>query len=348
MTNSPKKPVDIAIEDGQRCLKASPVIVLGSGASIPFGLPSMGELACSLSGSELDDSLDGRDKRLWKRFVVELRTKTLENALLALTLSERLSDHVVEHTWKIVNTADTKVFDEVVADANRLPLTRLYRHLFNSTQHKLSVVTTNYDRLAEYAADLAGYCHYIGFGYGYLRRRQTNSRLSFRQGRSAARTIDIWKVHGCLDWFMDSQDQVVAITSAKSIPAGHRPAIVTPGIRKYEQTHSEPFRSIISGADNALTQASAYLCLGFGFNDSHIQPKLMERWRRGDSFLVILTKELSASAKHMLAGANGQEFLALEEAPPTGTRMSSHQHPNGTLLENVSLWRLQDFLAQTT
>lgn len=321
--------------------------MLGSGASIPVGVPGMWELAESLAVSIQDGALTGSDKELWDHFIEELATKDLESTLQALKLSEALSDHVVAHVWKRISAADTQIFDEVIAERNHLSLTRLYQHLFRSTRRTISVVTPNYDRLAEYAADLAGCCHYTGFGYGYLRQRQTGSRLHFAQDGRQARTIDIWKVHGCLDWFMDANGQVIAIASAKSIPAEYRPAIVTPGIEKYERTHAEPFRSIISGADAALTQANAYLCIGFGFNDIHIQPKLMERWQRGEAFLVVLTKILSESAKEMIAQANGLEFLALEEAEG-GTRMWSHLHPESVVLENENLWCLSDFLEHTT
>ena len=109
----------------------------------------------------------------------------------------------------------------------------------------------------------------------------------------------------------------------------------------------EPFRSVINGADDALMSASAYLCIGFGFNDEHIQPKLMERWKSGKALLVILTKELSESAKSMLTNAGGREFLALEESS-TGTRMWSHQVSDGRILQDANLWCLSDFLDQMT
>ena len=343
----PKTPAEIAIEEGQRCLKASPVIVLGSGASIPAGLPSMAALAEHLKCSLQDSVLTGSDKGIWEQFIDALATKDLESALQAIKLSEKLSDHVIKQTWSLISSADARAFEAVLGNANHLPLTRLYRHLFNSTNRTISVVTPNYDRLAEYAADLAGYCHYTGFSYGYLRQRQSGARLSFRQDNQQARTVDIWKVHGCLDWFIDNDGQVVALTSARSVPTGRRPAIVTPGIEKYERTYLEPFRSIIAGADRALARANAYLCVGFGFNDTHIQPKLLERWKRGDAILVILTKALTETAKKMLDGANGQQFLALEEAG-NGTRMWSHQHPTGVALDDVHLWQLPDFLDHTT
>lgn len=342
-----KGPFDSAIEEGQRCLKASPVVVLGSGASVPYGLPSMTALAEHLKVSIRANDLTPSEQALWAQFSALLDTKDLESALHALTLNEKISDQIAEKTWELINAADAAVLSKLLEDENHLPLTRLYRHLFNSTNRTISVVTTNYDRLAEYAADLAGFHHNTGFSYGYLRHRQAGPRLSLRQETQTVRTVDIWKVHGCLDWFTNQQDQVVALTSAHSIPAHRRPAIVTPGIAKYARTHLEPFRSIIAGADSALERATAYLCIGFGFNDLHIQPKLLERWKRGDAALVILTKTLTDSAKKMLNGAKEQRYLAFEESG-SGTNMWSHFQPTGVHLDGVHLWKLSNFLDVTT
>ena len=300
--------------------------------------------------SSPEGMLGPSENRIWKKFTSALEAKNdLESALGSVTMNEDLSNHVVEHTWAHVEKADAKAFGRVIRNRELLPLSRLYRHLFDSTHRTLSVVTTNYDRLAEYAADLEEVCHYTGFTYGYFRRRQSNSRISFHQHGRVARTVNIWKVHGCLDWFIDDGEDIVALTAARTIPDGFRPAIVTPGLRKYEETHREPFRSVISGADDALEKAEAYLCIGFGFNDKHIQPKLMERWKSGKAFLVILTKVLSESAKSMLTNAGAQEFLALEKSS-TGTRMWSHRipDPDGTILQNSELWSLSDFLKHTT
>ena len=294
-----------------------------------------------------DEILSESDKCVWDQFTNKLANNGLESALQAVTLTERLSDSVIEQTWKLVRDADERVFERILVDRNYLPLSRLYRHLFSSTNRTISVVTPNYDRLAEYAADVAGYFHHTGFSQGYVRQRLARSQLSIKYANQQVRTVDIWKVHGCLDWFNDEDGEVIALMSARAIPPGRRPAIVTPGVGKYERTHREPFRSIIVGADEALSRARAYLCIGFGFNDAHIQPKLLERWRSGDAFLVVLTKTLSESAERMLLGTSDRRFMVLEEAE-RGTRMRSQQYPEGVLLEAVSLWRLPDFLNYTT
>lgn len=343
----PKTPLEIAIEDGQRCLKSPPVIVLGSGASIPFGLPSMSDLARRLMESSPEGTLGQPGNRIWKDFTDALEANNdLESALGEVQMSDDLSNHVVEQTWAYVGEEDANAFGRLIRASEPPPLSRLYRYLFDSTHRTLSVVTTNYDRMAEYAADLGRFCHYAGFTHGYIRRRQSNSRISSGQSSKTARTVEIWKVHGCLDWFVDDE-QVVAFTATRKIPEGFRPAIVTPGLGKYAETHREPFRSVISGADNALMRASAYLCIGFGFNDEHIQPKLMERWKSGEALIVILTKKLSESAKSMLVNSGTREFLALEESS-LGTRMWSPRVPDGAVLQDAKMWRLPDFLKHTT
>ena len=292
--------------------------------------------------SQLTDA----DSDIWQDFVTELRTRDLENTLSLVDVSDHLSDYIVKQTWKYINDADQQVFAQVIGNRNLFPLTRLYKHLFDSTNYTVSVVTTNYDRLAEYAADCSNYQHYTGFSNGYFRHRQTVAYPSSVQSSSRIRTVDIWKVHGCIDWFVDGENRTFAVPLAKSIPASCNPAIVTPGVAKYERTHQEPFRSAISGADNALLQSKSYLCIGFGFNDAHIQPKLEERWQLGEALLVILTKKLTESAKAMLAKANGQQFLALESGKH-GTIIWSNDYPDGHVLENMDLWKLEDFLDKT-
>lgn len=280
---------------------------------------------------------------LWTEFLLQLENGTdLESALQNCSLSNPLIDHIVNQTWSLISAADLDLFDKLISNRKYLQLSRLYSHLFDSTHKKISVVTTNYDRLAEYAADAAEFSHYTGFTNGYLRRSVLGRRLS-RNHRNTDRTVNVWKVHGSLDWFYCPKNSIFAVASAQKIPTTSHPAIITPGSAKYEQTHQEPFRSIITESDVALRGASAYLCVGFGFNDKHIQSALVERWHEGDALLVIVTKELSEPAKQMLDQSNGNRFLAIEEAE-AGTLVRSHFCLGGQILEDQNLWELESFL----
>ena len=44
-------------------------------------------------------------------------------------------------------------------------------------------------------------------------------------------------------------------------------------------------------ADLALDSGNSFFCVGYGFNDDHIQPKLLEKCRQYNKNIVVLAKE---------------------------------------------------------
>lgn len=118
--------------------------------------------------------------------------------------------------------------------------------------------------------------------------------------------------------------------------------MVTPGLDKYRLTHTEPFRTIIGCADAALEAARAYLCVGYGFNDQHLQEKLVERCGRDRVPLVILAKVLSPAAKALLTGGRCRRYVAFEECGE-GATAYTHDVPDGFFIERP-VWRLDVFL----
>ena len=134
---------------------------------------------------------------------------------------------------------------------------------------------------------------------------------------------------------------------SETIPTGCMPEIIMPGPGKYEHVLKEPILSVFTDAMVALKQARAYLCIGFGFNDMHIQSKLESNWTQGKASLVILAKELSPAAEQMLSKAADNDFLALEKEGG-GTRARWRLHPEGVVLPNYDLWNLAEFLEQVT
>jgi hypothetical protein len=129
-------------------------------------------------------------------------------------------------------------------------LRSLFRGLFRSTNRNIQVVTTNYDRVAEYAADSGGYIHNTGFLPGYLRRADGAENLIFQTGRELGTDRDeSGRSMGHFDWFSDPHGGVMSLPMTSELPDGLVPLIVTPGVSKYQRTHDEPFRSAIQGAD---------------------------------------------------------------------------------------------------
>ena len=265
----------------------------------------------------------------------------LEAALEKHPLTNDLLAKVVSRTWDLIARDDYELLKSAISQSTAFPLKTLFTGLFRSTNRNIQVITTNYDRAIEYAADTGGYIHNSGFLPGYLRRADGAENLYFRQGNYRARTVTIWKVHGSLDWFTDSAGGVISLPLTSDLPVGLTPLIITPGVSKYQRTHDEPFRSAIQGADRALKSASAIICIGYGFRDSHIHPKLMTRCRVHDVPILVAARTLTPEAKEFLSKSAGRHFIALENHS-NGTIVYTRENPQGEVLEGVRYWDLTE------
>ncbi|PSV38593.1 SIR2 family protein [Photobacterium sp. GB-210] len=323
----------------QKYYQKSPVIILGSGASAAFGLSGMGELSKHLVSTVETSGLDGAELEAWERFKALLESGTdLESALHEIRLSETLTDAVVSATWNLLNPQDLEVFKSSLLGTNEFPLAKLIKGLFRSVADQIDIVTTNYDRLAEYAAEQAGVHHYTGFTHGY-RRLQTPPRLL-----RADRVVNILKVHGSLDWFTSPIGDVIGLNQVETIPEGHKPQIVTPGIAKYMTTYHEPFRTIIQMADSAIRNSDSYLCVGFGFNDEHIQEKLVEKCIRGGGYITLVTWGLSDTARDFLLSGRAHNFLAIERGEHDNQSIIYSSETDGPIIVNCDFWSLSGYL----
>lgn len=343
MTNNIDSSVlESAYKSVQDCFALAPVIVLGSGHSCAFGIPSMTQLAAYIR-SEVPREISPDDNQTWKILEGKLQHLTLEAALQEVQLSQRLTDLIIQKTWDYIFPADRQVLEHIIQNSDYLPLSRLYRHFFNSTHQRIKLVTTNYDCLAEYAADAAGCAWATGFAYGYIGNRYGNHSLTISKGSMPFRMVDVWKVHGSLNWYRDPDGATYYLPSVTTPPTNYSSVIVTPGIDKYRRTHEEPFRSIIASADSAIDGGKSFLCIGYGFNDEHIQPKLLEKCKREEKAVVILAMELTAAAKDVLLDGRCRRFVAFEQSED-GTRMFAPEHLAGVDLPGINLWSLGDLL----
>ena len=322
----------------QTCAQKIPVIVLGSGASIPHGIRGMRDLAVWLH--EKVEPEQGLEETQWQLVKTALDSDNhLEAALENGNLPATLVDKIVRSTWYFIAADDYCLLKLAIGNKSIFPLSKLFSGLFSSTTRNIHVVTTNYDRVAEYAADSGGYIHNTGFLPGYLRGADGAENLVFKQGRNTARTVTVWKVHGSLDWFSDAQGDVLSTPITSEIPDGLVPLIVTPGVIKYQRTYDEPFRSAIQGADRVLKDASAFMCIGYGFRDSHIHPKLETRCRVHDTPILVTAQILTSEAKTFLQNKAGRHYIALEDHED-GTMVYNRDNPDGVLVMGGKYWEL--------
>ncbi len=174
----------------------APVLIIGSGASIPFGLPSMTQLADHIKDNT-DTSLIPPDQTgNWSEFCGLLESGVdLEQALHQVNFSQEATNISVQAAWELINSCDEAAYKQSLIDRSTFPLGKLLNHMFRTSLSKIDIITTNYDCLIEYACDQEEAHYYNGFSYGHTKRLSTLDHVK------CSRTANIWKVHGSIDWF---------------------------------------------------------------------------------------------------------------------------------------------------
>jgi hypothetical protein len=325
----------------QACFKECPTIILGSGASMPHGLPSMNDLRDYLQGKVVATGSEEEDA--WALVHAALTNGDhLEAALEGKTLPETLLAKIIHQTWQCISEKDQLLLKLAVENGQDFPLGTLLSRLFQSSIKKVDIVTTNYDRVAEYSANSVGLLFQAGFAPGYIQKWESADGVRFMHDNKSSRVVKIWKVHGSLDWFRTSENRTVGLPAFASPDQSFNPLIVTPGLNKYQKTHEDPFRTTINGADLALKRANAFLCVGFGFRDSHIHPKIIERCLEKNVPTVVLARTLTDDAKSFLKQNAGKNYVGIEKSK-TGSRVYTIDFPDGVEILDQDFWSLSGF-----
>ncbi|MCG6401698.1 SIR2 family protein [Vibrio fluvialis] len=318
----------------------APVIIMGSGASAAHGMSGMWALAKHLIAQTDVSGLSAPELEVWEHFCQVLDSGIdLESALHQVATSEELTSRIVKATWLLINSEDIEIFQKSLQDSGMFSLSRLLEHMFRSSLRKINIITTNYDRLVEYACDHMRIHHYTGFTHGFFRQLAAPTEIT------SVRRVNIWKVHGSLDWFQSPMGDTVALSNIQEIPNDYKPQIVTPGTQKYQKTHLEPFRSIINHADLAISEAGSYLCIGYGFNDEHIQPKLMVKCLRQKTPVTIITYALSESAKKLIIDGSAQNYLAIERGETDDQSIVYSSLNKVPITVDMNIWSLEGYLS---
>lgn len=299
----------------QGYLENNPLIVLGSGASMPYELPSMDELAEEIKKSSIVTSDPN-----YSAFCTVVDDLGLEGAIDDANFLPATLQEIRRVVWETVNVKDLLYFEQHPI-APPKALVELIKKVLAPTPNKAAIVTTNYDRLAEYAADEVGATTVTGFEGALIKKLELPlTSLKIKRRRARERVVDIWKVHGSLDWFIAPDGTIASFPLAQTIPKNFQPLIIPPDKDKYSSTHSEPYRTIIAEADKAFMQANAYLCVGYGFNDEHVQPKLLAQISKGKP-IVVLARTMTTACKKYIIGAGISKYLIFESYNSTHTKV---------------------------
>lgn len=322
------------------------VTVVGSGLSCAEGLPGMGVLADYLQNTVAAD-LSSDDKAHWAELSPLIAANGLEAALLAKPPTPTLEIAIVAKTVELIAKHEREIVAEVFAKTRTLRFTRLLKHLLKPTTG-VPVVTTNYDRLIEIAAeeaDLGVDTLFVGQFAGHLNEQE--SRLSFcrevtLKGKVVQyryrQRVNVFKPHGSLDWYY-REGKPVRYAGDLPLPR----SIITPGLNKFRNGYESPFDRHRERANEAIDKATRFLVLGYGFNDDHLETHLTPRIRSGVPTLMLAHTLSNNALKLASTSAN---VVAIQHESVGGQSGSSvFVNTTREFIPGLAIWDLDNFVS---
>ena len=321
------------------------VVIVGSGLSAAEGLPTMGQLESHLR-AEVPKHLPAGSAGEWKLVEEELAVGDgLEAALHRVQVSEALGAVVLYVTGTYVLDSEREVIRSAVAGERQLMFARLLPYLNPQPNDPVSVVTVNYDRLIEIGAEISGWgvdSMFVGSRFGVLdpplsersfvqdiaKRPKGGYRLIYR------RRIRVYKPHGSLDWYRSERGPLYCPIDFP----GER-LIVTPGVTKYRQGYERPFDVHREKANEQIDACRRLFCVGYGFNDDHLQVHLGDKMKSGTPTLI-LTRSISKSALDLISQSSGAIAVSNNPEDPTGSTIVVVTAVYSEVIQAPPLWDL--------
>ncbi len=261
--------------------------------------------------------------------------KDLESALKDINLDDCILADIISETWQLVSEGDLKLYYEIIKSRKMLILGKLIKRLYEPHPQRLNIVTTNYDRVIEYACDQVNVPIDKRFE-GYYDKTFSSSPIKKKD------VVNIIKVHGSLDLFRHTDGTVHSLPLQSNIPDGFVPEIVTPGENKYRSILTGESRDLIMIADQFMNEANCYLCVGYGFNDEQIQRNILNGIRQGKP-IVVVTKELSQVAEQLIS-RTGEKYIIIQEDKKDKLKTDFYLQGEHNLIDG-QYWSVEGFLS---
>jgi hypothetical protein len=279
------------------------VAVVGLGHSASYGLPTTPELATGLRAA-VPTALAPQQAEEWQAVEQALeRGDHLERALDAISHQSPVVDPIIATTADLILAAERPAIDRLSRGGARFPLAELLPLI--AVDGTARVITTNYDRLIELAAEVAGLfldTGFVGAHYAVCDPSLSHAALksaTLKRGKKVKLEyrphVVLAKPHGSLDWYAHGE---VPIRSPYQLALPR--LMITPGESKYHRGYEQPF-------------------------DHHIN---------------LGNRELTDAATALLASS--PNVIAIERLAPDGTRV--HTSTGSEDFPNSGLWQLDKFI----
>lgn len=322
------------------------VTIVGSGLSSAEGIPGMGDLAKELQAKVSKMLLLSEDIKNWENIEDDLKKGVgLEKALHNTKPSVFVEECIREVTALYIGQADKELFIDIVKNRRQLRFSE-YLQRFNIRKQGMTVITTNYDRLIEYACEMNDIIADTLFTGNYIARYKPEqskfTACSGVQKKSSKVKIEyfpkvtILKPHGCLSWHLFNGEPY----SLPNYPVDDS-LIITPGLNKYRAGYSVPFDTHRERANSEIDKAQRYIIIGYGFGDDHLETHLIQQLHMGKPALIF-TYSLSEKAKKIAKENKG--VTAFCHANSCDTEMVTSKEK--TILSGINLWDLREMIKE--
>ena len=298
------------------------VVLAGSGTSLTFNKPQIEPIApsmwhlwdsCRLADEELfklvikathfDDlqPLKEKDDKTGKADI-ELLLSLCDSSLAVGNLSDQRTNQVtrfLEQAKRII--LEKTNFTDLISDTDDwISHDKFIRAVGrrSAQQQRLKLFTTNYDLAFEHAASNTGFVVIDGFEYSnpaYFNPMWFNYDIVNRgqslsnEGAYLPNVFQLYKMHGSVDWRkINGRIRKASADSEKG-----EPVFIYPSSSKYQTSYDSPYLDMMSSFLEAVKKPrTGVLCLGFGFNDKHINNALTMALRTNPEFmLMVATKD---------------------------------------------------------
>lgn len=278
-------------------------IIIGSGLSCAEGITGMKDLAVKICEEfkKLDFSQEAINIEKEKIELIEklsVENSNLEEVLLSHSLSEILLKEIRRITFNFICEKDQEIYCELLNNKRILKFSSFISR-FNTSKYSVDIITTNYDRLIEYACESNEIWinnHFYGKYFPIFEPDFSKNSLLIKDKKiiSYYPHINIFKPHGCLNW-KRLNDKII-ICDKQDIG---EPLIITPGKSKYESGYERPFDFNRQKANEVIDNSKRYIFVGYGFNDSHLETHIKSP-NNLNKPIIIVTYSLSESAQKLV------------------------------------------------
>lgn len=360
--------IETAYKELQQILDEKVLLVVGTGASmavdVRFGMGALSEELLKKIPHQIKSN--NNSEKQWQQVADKLQKGIDLESALKETNNKFLIKKIVQVSGDFVAELDKTYKLEILDNKIEVPIGTFIRRLFEGLQEHdsiLDIITPNYDLLIEHWCDQYKVPYISGF-YGGIKKYENweeakNQMLCVKpvrkRGKISAKIrtkkhIRLHKVHGSLNWFYNGSDKFednsLTYYSFSNNTSMER-FIITPGDSKYQKAFLNAF-DFFAYANEAVKGEGAFVFVGYGFNDDHIQNKIVSEILDEKKPGIIITKGLSENAEKLLT--HSEKLWAVyhisknyDQVSEDDSLIYNKKFGKPLPLKNKSLWEIQEF-----